>query len=81
MHQLLVLRIQFLTFIPLQFVTDFPDVKNMSLEFIEKYRLVKGKLVNQPSLIVSRVFPHYSPNPKGKFYSLFCKCQLLKYKP
>lgn len=62
---------------PLQFVTDFPDVKNMSLlEFIEKYRLVKGKLVNQSSLIVSRVFPHYSPNPKGKFYSLFCKCQL-----
>ncbi|XP_068723547.1 ATP-dependent DNA helicase pif1-like [Montipora capricornis] len=54
----------------------------MSLvEFIEKYRLVKGKLVNQSSLIVPRVFPHYSPNPKGKFYSLLCKYQLLKYKP
>ena len=54
----------------------------MSLvEFIKKYRLVKDKLVNQSSLIVPRVFPHYSPNSKGKFYSLFCKYQLLKYKP
>ena len=61
---------------------NFPDIKEMSLvEFITKYRLVKGKLGNQSSLIVPRVFPNYSPNPKGKFYSLFCKCQSLKYKP
>ena len=66
----------------LQYVKNFPDVKEMSLvEFITKYRLVKGKLVNQSSLIVPQVFPNYSPNPKGKFYSLFCKYQLLKYKP
>lgn len=66
----------------LHYVKDFPDIKNMSLvEFIETYRLVKGKLVNQSSLIVPRVFPNYSPNPKGKFYSLFCKYQLLRYKP
>ena len=44
----------------LQYVKDFPDVKNMSLlEFIEKHRLIKGKLVNQSSLIRTRVFPHY----------------------
>ena len=66
----------------LQYVKNFPDIKEMSLvEFITKYRLEKGKLVNQSSLIVPRVFPNYSPNPKGKFYSLFCKYQLLKYKP
>ena len=66
----------------LQYVNNFPDIKKMSLlEFITKYRLVKGKLVNQSSLIVPRVFPNCSPNPKGKFYSLFCKYQLLKYKP
>ena len=66
----------------LKYVKDFPDIKKMSLvEFIEKYRLVKGNLVNQSSLIVPRVFPNYSPNPKGKFSSLFCKYQLLKFKP
>lgn len=66
----------------LQYVKNFPDLKKMNLvEFVTKYRLVKGKLVNQSSLIVPRVFPNYSPNPKGKFYSLFYKYQLLKYKP
>ena len=62
------------------YVKDFPDIKKIRLvEFIERYRLVKGKLVNQSSLMVPRVFPHYSPNPESKFYSLFCKYQLLKF--
>jgi ATP-dependent DNA helicase PIF1 len=29
---------------------------------------------------VPRVFPNYSPNPRGKNYSLYCEYQLLKYK-
>lgn len=49
--------------------------------FIEKYKLVKGKLVHQSPYIVPRAFPNYSSNPKGKVYSSYCKYQLLKYKP
>ena len=66
----------------LKHIKDFPDVIQVSLmEFIEKYKLVKGKLIHQSPYIVPRAFPNYSSNPKGKFYSSYCKYQLLKYKP
>ena len=66
----------------LQFERDFPDIRNVNFaEFVEKYKLMKGKLVNQSANIVPRIFPNYSPNPKGENYSLYCKYQLLKYKP
>lgn len=50
-------------------------------EFVEKFKLVKGKLVHQSQNKVPNIFPNYSPNPKGENYSLYCKYQLLKYKP
>ena len=31
--------------------------------------------------VVHRIFPWYSANPKGDNYNLYCKYQLLKYKP
>ena len=31
--------------------------------------------------VVVRIHPNYSSNPKGPSYGLFCKYQLLKYKP
>ena len=51
------------------------------IDFVSKYTIKKGKLVNQTSNVVPRVFPNYSSNPKGTNYSMFCKYQLLKYKP
>ena len=51
------------------------------IDFVSKYTIKKGKLVNQASNIVPRVFPNYSSNPKGANYGMFCKYQLLKYKP
>ena len=31
--------------------------------------------------VIPRIFPTYSPNPKGSNFSLYCKYQLLRYKP
>ncbi|KAJ7337854.1 hypothetical protein OS493_008012 [Desmophyllum pertusum] len=41
----------------------------------------KGKLVLRSDNIVPNIFPTYSPNPNGKYYSMYCKYQLLRYKP
>ena len=31
--------------------------------------------------MIPRIFPTYSPNPKGANFGLYCKYQLLRYKP
>lgn len=65
-----------------QFVQDLPDIMSMNfLDFATHYKVTNGKLQKQPDNIVPNVFPEYSPNPKGQNFSMFCKCQLLKYKP
>ena len=65
-----------------KFQNDFPDVHNLNFaDFVAKFKIVKGKLVHQSQNIVPKIFPNYSPNPKGENYSLYCKYQLLKYKP
>ena len=45
------------------------------------YNTVKGELDTRSAIVVPRIFPTYSPNPKGENYSMYCKYQLLKYKP
>ena len=65
-----------------KFQNDFPDIHNLNFaDFVAKFKIVKGKLVHQSQNIVPKIFPNYSPNPKGENYSLYCKYQLLKYKP
>lgn len=65
-----------------QFVQDLPDIMSMNfLDFATHYKVTNGKLQKQPDNIVPIVFPEYSPNPKGQNFSMFCKFQLLKYKP
>ena len=64
------------------FKNDFPLVMKLNLaQFITNYKIVNGKLVKQSSKIIPRFFPCYSLNPKGVNYPLYCKHQLLKYKP
>ena len=61
---------------------SFPDIMNVNfVEFATKYNIVKGKLVTRSAIVVPRIFPTYSPNPKGENYSKYCKYQLLKHKP
>ena len=51
------------------------------LKFATKYKLVSGKLVIQPKNLIPRVFPTYSSSIKSPNFGLFCKYQLLRYKP
>ena len=51
------------------------------VEFVSKYKLVNNELKILPENVVPRIFPTYSPDPKGPNYGLYCKYQLLRYKP
>ena len=51
------------------------------MEFATKYKLANNKLEQRNDNIIPNVFPTYSSNPKGKYYSLYCKFQLLRFKP
>ena len=58
------------------------EVLNMNFhEFATKFKIINNKLHRQPHNVVPRIFPTYSPNPKGKNYPLYCKFQLLRFKP
>ena len=51
------------------------------LEFVSKYTLLKSDLVPRVNEVIIRTFPTYSSDPKGNNYGLYCKYQLLKFKP
>ena len=51
------------------------------MDFTTKYKLTKNKLVGQPNNYVPRIFPTYSSNPESANFPLYCKYQLLQYKP
>ena len=64
------------------FKNDHPLIMNISFaQFVTQYKLVKNKIVPQSPNIIPRFFPSYSSNTKGLYYHLYCKYQLLKYKP
>ena len=64
------------------FKNDLPLVMKLNLaQFVTNYKIVNSKLVKQSSKIIPRFFPTCSANPKGANYPLYCKYQLLKYKP
>ena len=64
------------------FQNDLPLIMNISFtQFVTLYKFVKNKIVTQEPNVVPRFFPSYSSNPKGLYYPLYCKYQLLKYKP
>lgn len=44
-----------------KFQNDFPDIHTLNFaEFVEKFKLVKGKLVRQSRNIAPKIFPNYS---------------------
>jgi hypothetical protein len=64
------------------YVEKVPNVMNINfMQFVSKYKIVKGELRHRSTRFVPKVFPKYSCNPKGEHYALYCKYQLLKYRP
>jgi hypothetical protein len=56
----------------------------MNLNFVQfatKYKVVNAKLTALPDNVIPRIFPTYSSNPKGPSFALYCKYQLLRYRP
>lgn len=51
------------------------------MQFVTKYKVANNKLTKQADNIIPRIFPIYSSNPKGPNFPLYCKYQLLRYKP
>ena len=61
---------------------NLTDIIQMNfITFAANHKVSKGKLVEQSANVVPRIFPNYSPNPNGDKYGLYCKYQLLMYKP
>ena len=61
---------------------DSIEFDNMNLaQFAQKYKVFKNQLVTLLDNVVPRIFPTYSPNPAGTNFALYCKFQLLRYKP
>ena len=56
----------------------------MSMNFVQfatTYKVVNNELTKLPENVIPRIFPTYSPNPKGPNFGLYCEYQLLRYKP
>ena len=57
-------------------------MKNMNLcQFISQFKVVNDVIVVRPKSVVVKTYPSLYPNPKKQNYYLFCKYQLIKYKP
>ena len=58
------------------------NIINMNfVEFATWYKVVNNELTKLPENIIPRIFPTYSSNPKGPNFGLYCKYQILMYKP
>ena len=65
-----------------QYAETIPDIISLNfISFATKYKLVNNKLSTQPYNTIPRIFPVYSSNAKGPNFGLYCKYQLLRYKP
>ena len=50
-------------------------------QFVSQYNIVSNRIVVRPKSIVLQTYPSYYSNPDSPHYPLFCKYQLIKYKP
>ncbi|XP_028405258.1 uncharacterized protein LOC114527764 [Dendronephthya gigantea] len=58
------------------------EVHNMNfVQFVTTYKVVNEALTKLSPNVIPRIFPTYSLNPKGPNFGLYCKYQLLRYKP
>lgn len=61
---------------------DFPGISKCNfIECASNYCQSKTGIRKRPFPVVIKTYPNYSSSPKGPSYGLFCKYQLLRYKP
>ena len=62
--------------------TDFPGISDRNFtEFASNYFQYKKGIKTRTSPVVIKDYPNYSSSSKGPSYGLFCRYQLLRYKP
>ena len=66
----------------IRFIDDIAGVMQLNfLQFVSSYFVKNDSLCKRKNMAIVRTFPNYPSNPKGSNFALFCKYQLLKYKP
>ena len=65
-----------------QYIQSQPDIVEYSfLKFVSIFTIKASKLQRRKRPVIVKTYPNYSSDPKNEHYGLFCKYQLLKYKP
>ena len=65
-----------------KFIKSYPEILNYNFIGFTSNFIHKGsKLLKRTKPVIVKMYPYYSSNPKNPNYGLFCKYQLLKYKP
>ena len=64
------------------FVESDPGILHLNfIQFVSQYFVKDNSLKKRTKPVIVRTFPTYSSNPQSQYYGLFCKYQLLRYKP
>ena len=65
-----------------KFIKTFPDILEYNfLQFTSTFVSKSSKLAKRKRPVIVKTYPKFSSNPRNQHYGLFCKYQLLKYKP
>lgn len=67
-----------------KFIKIFPDIQALEynfLQFTSTFVSKNSKLEKRKRLVIVKTYPKFSSNSNNQHYGLFCKYQLLKYKP
>ena len=63
-------------------LNKFPEIlKYNFIQFVSSFAQKGSKLEKRRFPVIVKTYPKYSSNPENKHYGLFCKYELLKYKP
>ena len=65
-----------------KYMKTFPSILECNfVQFTSTYINKGSKLEKRKRPVIVKTYPNYSSNPQNQHYGLFCKYQLLKYKP
>ena len=65
-----------------RFCSKVSDIISMNLvQFVTNFKVKSNKIEKQCDNVIPKFFPEYTSNVNGKNFHLYCKYQLIKYKP
>ena len=65
-----------------KFVKDQEEILTMNFDqFATNFKICNKKLLKQDTNVIPKFFPQFSSNPNSDKYAMYCKYQLIRYKP